>query len=472
MCRRRLVFIRPPGLFPPAPTACWKRYVRLYRFGLAAFRLGERFRSRQLRPFIRRPVLHNPVCHDLHCRLDNCIAYGLEFRVPGQREPRRHVHGIGLKHFFPFLIPQGIEGSDPLILRQLIHDVVDEILHIGLEVSVHLLSAGSGQPPGQLRQFIFQHRIVIASSMDPGSDLLCQLFTLRSQRIPVLGLLLINAEQVLCKDIPCERGPQIFHPLLCEIAFVLQKRIGNKMHMGMMALIMEGGIPSQILHGDLQVLRERLGLGPQHVPPPCAPVKSQPLRILTAQGHDGRPYIPLMPVQLLGHLRQLNLDAVIGKKAVGTEALRPRAGGDVVGIGFAGHHRMGVILNGTGDKLRCGANGFLGTVIFILQHLPAVWEIPEELCDQDLLLCRGRQQLFRIIDLLHTLPGRNVFQVAARTVSGLDVFELGNELCHRPSPHSIPIERPSVSSSGPVSISSSNESASCCNFFSSAGSRT
>ena len=90
-----------------------------------------------------------------------------------------------------------------------------------------------------------------------------------------------------------------------------------------------------------------------------------------------------------------NLDAVIGKKAVGTEALRPRAGGDVVGIGFAGHHRMGVILNGTGDKLRCGANGFLGTVIFILQHLPAVWEIPEELCDQDLLLCRGRQQLFR-----------------------------------------------------------------------------
>ena len=64
-----------------------------------------------------------------------------------------------------------------------------------------------------------------------------------------------------------------------------------------------------------------------------------------------------------------------------------------------------------------------------------------------------------------------IFEESNQRILG-EVFELGNELCHRPSPHSIPIERPSVSSSGPVSISSSNESASCCNFFSSAGSRT
>ena len=63
---------------------------------------------------------------------------------------------------------------------------------------VQLVAHSEDHLPGLLLSLIH----ILASSMDPGSDLLCQLFTLRSQRIPVLGLLLINAEQILCKDIP------------------------------------------------------------------------------------------------------------------------------------------------------------------------------------------------------------------------------------------------------------------------------
>ena len=68
------------------------------------------------------------------------------------------------------------------------------------------------------------------------------------------GLLFINAQQILSENILCKGRTQIVDALLCQIAFVLNSRINNQMHMGMIAFVMKGGKPFQMLHRDFQIL--------------------------------------------------------------------------------------------------------------------------------------------------------------------------------------------------------------------------
>lgn len=101
-----------------------------------------------------------------------------------------------------------------------------------------------------------------------------------------------------------------------------------------MALIVKGGIPFQMIHGDLQAVGQSLRLRPEHIPPSDAGIETEALRILPAQRNNKRPYISLMSVQLLRYLFQLYLDTIIREQPMAAEPLRTRPGADIVGISF------------------------------------------------------------------------------------------------------------------------------------------
>ena len=83
------------------------------------------------------------------------------------------------------------------------------------------------------------------------------------------------------------------------------------MDVWMMALIVKGSIPFQMIHGDLQAVSQSLRLRPEHIPPSDTGIETETLRILPAQRNNERPHIYLMSIQLLGYLFQLYLDAII-----------------------------------------------------------------------------------------------------------------------------------------------------------------
>ena len=106
------------------------------------------------------------------------------------------------------------------------------------------------------------------------------------------------------------------------------------MDVWMMALIVKGSIPFQMIHGDLQAVRQGLRLRPKHIPPSDAGIETETLCILPAQRNNERPHISLMSIQLLGYLFQLYLDAIIREQPMAAEPFRTRPGSDIVGIGF------------------------------------------------------------------------------------------------------------------------------------------
>ncbi|SUO03355.1 Uncharacterised protein [Faecalicoccus pleomorphus] len=135
-------------------------------------------------------------------------------------------------------------------------------------------------------------------------------------------------------------------------------------------------MPFQMIHGDLQAVRQGLRLRPKHIPPSDAGIETKALRILPAQRNDKRPHISLMSVQLLGYLFQLDLDTIIREQPMAAKPFRTRPGADVVGIGSLVQDLMGIILNGTGDKFRGNSYGLFSLVVLILQHRGTIREIP------------------------------------------------------------------------------------------------
>ena len=137
------------------------------------------------------------------------------------------------------------------------------------------------------------------------------------------------------------------------------------MDVWMMALIVKGSIPFQMIHGDLQAVSQSLRLCPEHIPPSDAGIETETLRILPAQRNNERPHISLMSIQLLGYLFQLYLDAIIREQPMTTKAFRTGPDADIVSIGFLVQNLMGIVLNGTSDKFRGSSHGLVSLVVLI-----------------------------------------------------------------------------------------------------------
>ena len=86
------------------------------------------------------------------------------------------------------------------------------------------------------------------------------------------------------------------------------------MHMRVMALIMEGGEPPEMLHRDFQILGQSLRLRPQHIPPAVSVIEAEPFGVLSPQGQDCRPYISLMEIQFFRYIGELDFHTVICKE--------------------------------------------------------------------------------------------------------------------------------------------------------------
>ena len=154
----------------------------------------------------------------------------------------------------------------------------------------------------------------------------------------------------------------------------------------MMTLVVEGGVPMEILRRYLEIFCNDSRLGTEHLPPSFSLIVSEALCILTAQRDDHRPHISVIVVQFLRDLVELDGDTVIGEQTVRAEAFGSRSGSNIVCVGLGLHHLVSVIFQSAGDELGSVSYRWLFQIVLILQHLFTVGKVFYDFFDELLLL--------------------------------------------------------------------------------------
>ena len=88
------------------------------------------------------------------------------------------------------------------------------------------------------------------------------------------------------------------HSLFREEPLVLHGRIGQKVDVRVVALIVKRREPLEVLHGYLEVFSQRLSLGAEHIPPAGAVVETKALRILSPERYYNGIHVAAVAVLL------------------------------------------------------------------------------------------------------------------------------------------------------------------------------
>ena len=238
------------------------------------------------------------------------------------------------------------------------------------------------------------------------------------KRIPLLCLAAVDLRQVLMEDFLCQPGFDFRDALFVQETGFAVGAVAYHMDVGVVALIVEGGVPAELTQRYLHRFRDLRRVAGEQVLPAGGAVIAQAGGVLPAQRDNGEPDVAGVIGYRLRHLGKYEGVVRSGKQSVRPGALRPWALGDVVHIIFPLGKRIRVVLDGPGDELRgVGASGG-GEVVLILEQPPAERKVPEELADHLLLPLSSGQGGFAGVEAVHTLTGGDVADVVPTVGSG------------------------------------------------------
>ena len=99
----------------------------------------------------------------------------------------------------------------------------------------------------------------------------------------------------------------------------------------MIALIVEGRVPAEVLRWDLHCRGDVIAVGTQQCAPCLRVVVAKPLRIFTMEGDDVRPHVAGVVIQFIHDSAQIHV-VIVTEETVLPQPLRPGPQGDVLGV--------------------------------------------------------------------------------------------------------------------------------------------
>ena len=201
--------------------------------------------------------------------------------------------------------------------------------------------------------------------------------------------MLIEVQHLLLEDIVGELGFDLADAVRGKIGLAGFYGPCHHVHMGMVALVMEGCVPTEVLGWDIHSGGNVVAVGAEEIPPRPGIVVAQPLRVLTVEGDDVRPHVTCVVLQLRHGLGQLHA-IFITEETVGTQPLRSRPCCDVLHVAIRFLNVTPVFLQRLRDERR--GVGFVGMllVVSIFIQLPCFREILHQFYDKLFLFSSGR----------------------------------------------------------------------------------
>ena len=99
----------------------------------------------------------------------------------------------------------------------------------------------------------------------------------------------------------------------------------------MIALVMEGGVPVEILRRYFHRRRDVIAVGAEQCAPCLRVVVAKPLRIFTMEGDDVRPHVAGVVIQFIHDSAQIHV-VIVTEETVFPQPLRSGPQGDVLGV--------------------------------------------------------------------------------------------------------------------------------------------
>ncbi|MPM98399.1 hypothetical protein SDC9_145585 [bioreactor metagenome] len=255
---------------------CFRR-LRQRQLGIC-FHSGVFFFRR--RPGILVPLKRNIATAETDRFGDHHILDLLEFLLLGKRKRLWQMVLIGAKDLVSEPLPLGVDRRYPFVLRQLIHDLIYQLLKRSFQVTVLFLPGCMLQPLRQPGHQILNDRINAGSCPHLLQKRPQSIPAFGGQRIPPLRLFGVNMEQILLKNFPRETASHCFDGRFGNVALTGIDGIDNHVAVRMVALVMKSGVPAEIFRRDLHLLREDVPLLAQERHPRGGVVVAEPGGVL------------------------------------------------------------------------------------------------------------------------------------------------------------------------------------------------
>lgn len=140
---------------------------------------------------------------------------------------------------------------------------------------------------------------------------------------------LIELCELLPENFFCQPRLDLGDALFGQESFGWICTVADHVDMRVVGLIVEGGVPSKILPGDLHCRRHFHSILGEQGFPFLRPVIAEAGGVLPPQGDDGQPHISGVGRNRFRHPCQYELIFLAGKQSVGADALGAGTGGDV-----------------------------------------------------------------------------------------------------------------------------------------------
>ena len=219
-------------------------------------------------------------------------------------------------------------GREPL---HLVHDLIHQFLQPLWKIAVGLFALDCSEPRRQLQHEPLGIRVVAHTVPHGLHQLQHRPPRLAHQLISGLRLLFVEMEHFIAEDIIGQLGLDLTDTFLGEVGLSRLCGPGHHVDVGVLALVVEGSVPSEVTGRDLHCRRDAVAVRSNEISPRRGVIEAEPDRILTLEGDDVRPHVSGVVLQFLhGPVERDGI--VITEQAVGTNALGTRPGGDVLHV--------------------------------------------------------------------------------------------------------------------------------------------
>ena len=181
-------------------------------------------------------------------------------------------------------------------------------------------------------------------------------------------------EHFVAEDIVGQLGLDLTDALFGKIGLSRLCGPGHHVDVRVLALVVEGSIPSEVTGRYLHCRRDVVAVGADEVSPRRGVVEAEPGSVLTLERDDVRPHISGVVLQFFhGFLQRDGI--TITEQAVSTDALRARPGGNVLHVLLRLVNGIPVGFESQRDERRGVDLGGFRQVVLVLVERFAVWEV-------------------------------------------------------------------------------------------------
>ena len=213
----------------------------------------------------------------------------------------------------------------------MVDDLIHQLFHGLWQIAVGFLAADLTELPRQVPDHLLRLRVDAGHfphglrQFQHGSP------RFRHQFVSRFAFLLVDMEQFLTEDLVGQRGLDLPYPIFGQVRLIWFHRPRHHVDVGMVTLIVEGRVPTEILRRDLHRRGDVIAVGTQQCAPCVRMVVAQPLRVLPVEGDDVRPHVAGVVIQFIRDSGEVN-GIIVTEETVFPQPFRSRTQGDVLGV--------------------------------------------------------------------------------------------------------------------------------------------